>query len=106
MLHHPLEMFEVWNGGMSFHGGFIGRDRRHRRLSLVNKIDMLRLGDLVAPCVPFGLFFGRIANFINGELWGRVTHLPWGIVFPGAGDCSRATPASFTRRRWRGSCCS
>ncbi len=78
---HPLVIFEIWNGGMSFHGGMIGVAVGIVLFSRANKIDMLRLGDLVAPCVPFGLFFGRIANFINGELWGRVTHVPWGMVF-------------------------
>jgi phosphatidylglycerol:prolipoprotein diacylglycerol transferase len=78
---HPLEILKIWNGGMSFHGGFIGVMIAIIAYSLINKINVLRLGDLVAPCVPFGLFFGRIANFINGELWGRPTTLPWGIVF-------------------------
>ena len=78
---HPLVVFEIWNGGMSFHGGMIGVIVAIVLFAKANKIDMLRLGDLVAPCVPFGLFFGRIANFINGELWGRVTHAPWGMVF-------------------------
>jgi phosphatidylglycerol:prolipoprotein diacylglycerol transferase len=85
-VNHPLEVFAIWKGGMSFHGGFIGVMIAIAVYSVVNKIDMLRLGDLVAPCVPFGLFFGRIANFINGELWGRPTSLPWGIIFPGAPD--------------------
>ena len=85
-LNHPLQVFAIWNGGMSFHGGFIGVMIAIAVYSVVNKIDMLRLGDLVAPCVPFGLGFGRIANFINGELWGRPTSLPWGIIFPSAPD--------------------
>ena len=91
---HPLDVFAIWKGGMSFHGGFIGVTIALVVYSLVNKLDMLRVGDLVAPCVPFGLFFGRIANFINGELWGRPTHLPWGIIFcnarltdPNTGTC-------------------
>ena len=78
-------VFQPWLGGMSFHGAFIAVVGVIVWFSLRNKIDMLRLGDLVAPCVPFGLFFGRIANFINGELWGRPTNLPWGIIFPNAG---------------------
>jgi phosphatidylglycerol:prolipoprotein diacylglycerol transferase len=77
----PLEIFALWNGGMSFHGGFLGVVLAIVIYSLRNKIDMLALGDLVAPAVPIGLFFGRIANFINGELWGRPTELPWGVVF-------------------------
>ena len=83
---HPLEIFQVWRGGMSFHGGFLGVTIAIIVFALVNRVDMLRLADLVAPCVPIGLFFGRIANFINGELWGRPTTLPWGIIFPNAPD--------------------
>ncbi len=82
----PLEVFKAWHGGMSFHGGLIGVSIGLMLFARLNKVDVLRLGDLTAPCVPIGLFFGRIANFINGELWGRPTHLPWGIIFPRAGD--------------------
>jgi phosphatidylglycerol:prolipoprotein diacylglycerol transferase len=71
----------LWHGGMSFHGGAIGVITAVVGYALKNRIDPLRLGDAIAPCVPIGLFFGRIANFINGELWGRPTHLPWGMVF-------------------------
>ncbi|MGC1302911.1 MAG: prolipoprotein diacylglyceryl transferase [Caulobacteraceae bacterium] len=81
----PLEIVKVWDGGMSFHGGLIGVIIALSVFSRANGIDLLRLGDLTAPCVPIGLFFGRLANFVNGELWGRPTHLPWGIVFPNAG---------------------
>jgi phosphatidylglycerol:prolipoprotein diacylglycerol transferase len=89
ILTDPVEILKTWHGGMSFHGGTIGVIVAIVGFSLVNKIDMLRLADLVAPAVPFGLFFGRIANFINGELWGRPTTLPWGVVFPGAGPLPR-----------------
>jgi len=81
LLSHPAEIFKIWNGGMSFHGGLIGVTIAILLFARANRIDILRLADLVAPCVPFGLFFGRIANFINGELWGRVTNVPWGMVF-------------------------
>jgi phosphatidylglycerol:prolipoprotein diacylglycerol transferase len=81
----PIQIFKVWDGGMSFHGAFLAVVGVIVWFSWRNKIDMLRLGDLVAPCVPFGLFFGRLANFINGELWGRPTTVPWGIIFPRAG---------------------
>ncbi len=81
MLLHPLEVFKIWEGGMSFHGGALGVITAVLVFATRNKIDPLRLGDLVAPCVPIGLFFGRIANFINGELWGRETGVPWGVVF-------------------------
>jgi phosphatidylglycerol---prolipoprotein diacylglyceryl transferase len=82
----PLEIVKAWHGGMSFHGGLIGVIIALVFFSRANRIDPLRLGDLTAPCVPIGLFFGRLANFINGELWGRPTHLPWGIIFPNAGS--------------------
>jgi phosphatidylglycerol---prolipoprotein diacylglyceryl transferase len=85
-LSDPLEIIRVWHGGMSFHGGFLGVMIAIVAFARVNKVDILRLADLVAPCVPIGLFFGRVANFINGELWGRPTTLPWGIIFPDAQD--------------------
>jgi phosphatidylglycerol:prolipoprotein diacylglycerol transferase len=81
----PLEILRVWHGGMSFHGGAIGVLIALTVFAGRNKLDLWRLGDIAAACTPIGLFFGRIANFINGELWGRPTHLPWGIIFPGAG---------------------
>lgn len=76
-----LALFRVWDGGMSFHGGLIGVSLAIIAYALRQKIALLRLGDLVAPVAPIGLFFGRIANFINGELWGRTTDAPWGMVF-------------------------
>ena len=81
----PLEIFQVWKGGLSFHGGFLGVVTAVILFARANRMDMFKLGDLVAPAVPIGLFFGRIANFINGELWGRPTSVPWGIQFPAAG---------------------
>ena len=81
----PLEIAKVWHGGMSFHGGLIGVTIALIAFALTNKVEVFRLSDLVAPAVPIGLFFGRIANFINGELWGRPTTVPWGIIFPNAG---------------------
>jgi phosphatidylglycerol:prolipoprotein diacylglycerol transferase len=92
---HPLEILKVWHGGMSFHGGFVGVMIAIIGFARVNRVDMLRLGDLVAPCVPIGLFFGRIANFINGELWGRPTTLPWGIIFPSAPDALPRHPSQL-----------
>ena len=86
---NPLEILQIWNGGMAFHGGALGVIIAVSIYARAQKVDLLRLGDLVAPCVPFGLFFGRIANFINGELWGRPTDLPWGIVFPTGGPFAR-----------------
>jgi phosphatidylglycerol:prolipoprotein diacylglycerol transferase len=86
---NPVEVLQIWNGGMSFHGGFLGVALAVAVYARVNKLDLLGLADTVAPCAPFGLFFGRVANFINGELWGRPTEAPWGVVFPGAGDLPR-----------------
>ncbi|HWT51930.1 MAG TPA: prolipoprotein diacylglyceryl transferase [Caulobacter sp.] len=81
LLAHPLDVFKIWEGGMSFHGGFLGVCAAVVLFARKNRIDMLKLGDLIAPVAPIGLFFGRLANFINGELWGRPTDGPWGIVF-------------------------
>ena len=81
----PVEILRTWNGGMSFHGGLIGVTLALIGFSAANRINLLSLADLTAPAVPIGLFFGRIANFVNGELWGRPTSLPWGMVFPRAG---------------------
>lgn len=85
-LQNPGEILQLWNGGMSFHGGASGVILACIAYALIKKIPMLRLGDLAALCCTIGLFFGRIANFINGELYGRVTDVPWGIVFPGGGE--------------------
>jgi len=85
----PIEIVKVWNGGMSFHGGALGVLLALIVFAWRNKLDVLRLGDIAAAAAPFGLFFGRIANFINGELWGRPTDAPWGVVFPGAGPEAR-----------------
>ena len=76
-----LALFRLWDGGMSFHGGLIGVSLAIFLFASKHKIRLLSLGDLVAPAVPIGLFFGRIANFINGELWGRPTDAPWGMTF-------------------------
>ena len=80
----PVEILRVWRGGMSFHGGLLGVLLAVTLFARGARIDLLRLLDVVAAVQPIGQFFGRIANFINGELWGRPTNLPWGIVFPGA----------------------
>jgi phosphatidylglycerol:prolipoprotein diacylglycerol transferase len=77
----PLTIFKVWQGGMSFHGGMIGVALAIVGFAVRQRLPLLGLADIVAPAVPIGLFFGRIANFINGELWGRPTNLPWGMIF-------------------------
>ena len=86
MLLDPLQMLKLWDGGMSFHGGVIGTSLAMILLAKRKGLDWLRIHDYVACCVPFGLFFGRIANFINGELWGKPSDLPWAIIFPRTGD--------------------
>lgn len=80
-LGERFELLQLWTGGMSFHGGFLGVAIAIVLYARRQQINMLSLGDLVAPVVPLGLFFGRIANFINGELWGRETTVPWAIRF-------------------------
>ena len=79
---HPLDIFKLWDGGMSFHGGVIGTSVGLLYLSWKNKLPWLRVHDYVACVVPLGLFFGRVANFVNGELWGAPTHVPWAVRFP------------------------
>lgn len=79
------EPFAVWHGGLSFHGGLLGTILASLYAARRYKIPWLRLVDVLALATPVGLGLGRIANFINGELWGRVTDVPWGMVFPGAG---------------------
>ena len=76
-----LALFRLWDGGMAFHGGLIGVTLAIVWFARSNKVNLLSLGDLVAPVVPIGLAFGRLANFINGELWGRETTVPWGMNF-------------------------
>jgi len=79
---HPLETFYVWQGGMSFHGGFLGVLAAMAWLAHRKKLRWLQVTDFIAPLVPPGLAFGRIGNFINGELWGRPADIPWAMVFP------------------------
>ncbi len=80
-LRDPISIFKLWDGGMSFHGGVIGTSLGILYLAWKEKLQWLRIHDYVACCVPFGLFFGRVANFVNGELWGGPTSLPWGVRF-------------------------
>lgn len=85
-LFHPLQILAVWQGGMSFHGGLIGVIVACFVFARRHGLPVLEIGDAAAVVAPIGLFFGRLANFINAELWGRVTDVPWAVVFPGAGD--------------------
>ena len=78
---HPEEVFEIWKGGMSFHGAAIGVGLAVIAFARANRVAILGVTDLVAACEPIGQCFGRLANFVNGELWGRVTNLPWGMNF-------------------------
>lgn len=88
-LENPLAALRVWEGGMSFHGGMLGVILALILFALKRGFSPFALGDVIAAAAPIGLFFGRIANFINAELWGRTTDLPWGVVFPGAGPLPR-----------------
>jgi phosphatidylglycerol:prolipoprotein diacylglycerol transferase len=81
MILHPLRIFRLWDGGMSFHGGVIGTSLAIILFARKNGLNWLRIHDYVAGVVPFGLFFGRLANFVNGELWGKPADVPWAVVF-------------------------
>ena len=89
ILKTPLRIFELWKGGMSFHGGVIGVSLGILYLARKEGLSWLRVHDYVACCVPFGLFFGRLANFVNGELWGKETDVPWAMIFPSGGPYPR-----------------
>ena len=88
-LDNPLAIFTVWRGGMSFHGGFLGVVIAGLLFVRRRGIPALAFGDACAAVAPIGLFFGRLANFINGELYGRVTDVPWGVIFPRGGKAAR-----------------
>lgn len=84
-LAHPMQILQVWEGGMSFHGGLAGATVAGFIFAWRNHIPPSALGDSMAMVIPSGLFLGRVANFINAELWGHPTTLPWGVLFPGSG---------------------
>ena len=90
-IQHPAEILELWKGGMSFHGGFLGCVVAVMWFAHKNRISILSLGDITTAVGPIGLFLGRIANFINGELWGRPAdpNLPWAMIFPTGGPLPR-----------------
>jgi phosphatidylglycerol---prolipoprotein diacylglyceryl transferase len=88
-LANPAKILAVWEGGMSFHGGFLGVVIATILFCRKRGIDMFLMADLVAGAAPIGLLFGRLANFINGELWGRTTDVPWAMVFPTGGPFAR-----------------
>lgn len=87
----PLALLQLWNGGMSFHGGLVGVVVALSWVAWRGGLSLLRVADYVSVCVPFGMMFGRLANFVNGELWGRVagSDVAWAMVFPGAGPLAR-----------------
>ncbi|MDD2366278.1 MAG: prolipoprotein diacylglyceryl transferase [Desulfuromonadaceae bacterium] len=88
-INNPLKLFAVWEGGMSFHGGFLGVVVAFLIYAKRKNISFFTIIDIAALCAPVGLGFGRIGNFINGELYGRATDLPWGIIFPGSDGLPR-----------------
>ena len=88
-LSHPLQVFAVWEGGMSFHGGLLGVILAFMLYARRKNVPFFSLIDMAALCAPVGLGLGRIGNFINGELYGRQTDVPWGIIFPGGGGVPR-----------------
>jgi phosphatidylglycerol---prolipoprotein diacylglyceryl transferase len=88
-LSNPLEALAVWQGGMSFHGGLLGIVAASILFARRRRCAVLEVGDAIACAAPIGLFLGRVANFINGELWGRPSEVPWAIAFPGGGPQPR-----------------
>ena len=90
-IQHPAEIFQLWNGGMSFHGGFLGCVAAVMLFARKNEIPILSLGDITTAVAPIGMLLGRIANFINSELWGRPadSSVPWAMVFPNGGPLPR-----------------
>lgn len=85
-LSHPLEIFYIWEGGMSFHGGLIGVIVVMLLFAHKKSVSFLTVSDFLAPLIPLGLGAGRLGNFINGELWGRPSNVPWAMVFPQSGS--------------------
>ena len=103
-LANPLDVLKVWEGGMSFHGGFLGVLVAMLWAAKKDGKTFFEVTDLIAPLVPFGLAFGRLGNFINGELWGRPTDLPWAMVFPQAGDMLARHPSQLYQFVGEGLC--
>lgn len=100
---HPLEALQIWHGGMSFHGGLIGVILAMILFARSRGFAFWRLADIVAAATPIGLFFGRLANFVNGELFGRVTDVPWAMVFPHGGPMPRH-PSQLYQAFFEGIC--
>jgi phosphatidylglycerol:prolipoprotein diacylglycerol transferase len=107
LLTSPIRAISLWDGGMSFHGGVIGTSLGIWLCARRNGLNWLRVHDYVACVVPFGLFFGRLANFVNGELWGKPTDVAWGIVFRGTVEAGQLEPARHPSQLYEaGRCCS
>ncbi len=103
-LANPLDALKVWEGGMSFHGGFLGVLAAMWWSAKKTQQSFFQVTDLIAPLVPFGLAFGRLGNFLNGELWGRPTDLPWAMIFPQAGDMVARHPSQLYQFLGEGLC--
>jgi phosphatidylglycerol---prolipoprotein diacylglyceryl transferase len=88
-IEEPIRIIKIWSGGMSFHGGFLGCVVAVMTFAHLRRIPILSLGDIVCAVAPIGLLLGRLANFVNGELWGRVTDVPWAMIFPLGGPLPR-----------------
>ena len=88
-LAHPIDILKIWEGGMAFHGGAFGVGLAIILYARARQLSWLRIADYIACSAPIGLLLGRLANFVNGELWGRATGHAWGVIFPGAGDAPR-----------------
>ncbi len=99
---HPGAIVRMWDGGMSWHGGMLGVVLAMWLFARKEKLSFVRLCDYVACAAPFGFFLGRIANFINGELWGRATDVPWAIIFPGSGTMDPRHPSQLYQAAWEG----
>jgi phosphatidylglycerol:prolipoprotein diacylglycerol transferase len=102
-IQHPLEIFAVWHGGMSFHGGLIGSVIAGILFCKKLGVDVWQIADIVIATAPIGLGLGRLGNFINGELYGRVTDVPWAMIFPAGGPLP-AIHHSFINFFFRGHC--
>ena len=89
LIDNPLNLFKVWQGGMSFHGGLLGVVIAFGFFARATGKSYFSISDFIVPMVPVGLFFGRIGNFINGELWGKISDVPWAMIFPNAGPLAR-----------------
>jgi phosphatidylglycerol:prolipoprotein diacylglycerol transferase len=88
-MQNPMQVFQIWHGGMSFHGGMAGLVLAAYAFSHKRKLSFLTMVDIIAVVAPIGLFFGRIANFVNGELFGRPSNVPWAVIFPRGGNVPR-----------------